>query len=132
MHPLKVLTLDEMTAKFVGSAELCNRELLRWNKFASLEKLYTVCRPLCAHEIRLLEGRAMDLGFYMPEAFPEESINPKFHYTVVETHRYATLMGTYHTHAHTQDTVSITHVPYQCMHRREVWHLIWHDERAVH
>jgi hypothetical protein len=52
MYPLKVLTLDEMTAKFVGSAELCNRELLRWNKFASLRS----CILCAARYVRTRSG----------------------------------------------------------------------------
>jgi hypothetical protein len=127
MHPIKVISQDMKTTKFVGSTELCNRELLRWNKFAGLATLFSADRPLCWHEHQILEGRAVDLAFYVPLAFPEELLNPKFHYAVTEMHRYANLMGTHTRHIkHTR--ANVTQLTSQRAHR----YLSRHDKRAVH
>jgi hypothetical protein len=98
----------------MGSVKWLQKEVLRWynilndsylsirilitslifrNKFASCEELYSACRPLCTHEIALLEARCTDFGMFLPTTFPLENLNPKFHVLVCEMHRHAKLMA---------------------------------------
>ena len=92
LQPILVQSTEEIPLWF-GDNVWLEKELLRWNKFASLEELYSANRPLCEHEIRLLECRAVDFGFFLPRAFKTELLSHKFHIFVAEMHHYAKLKG---------------------------------------
>ena len=94
LQPMLMLGQGGVQA-WVGDKTWLQKEVFRWNKFASCEELYSACRPLCKHEIAALELRAVDLGFYMPTSFPNESLNPKFHVLVCELHRFARHMAAF-------------------------------------
>ncbi len=77
----------------IGDSQWLSKQILRWNKFASLESLYSACRPLCKHEVATFELRAADFGCFLPRTFPSENLNPKFHMLVIEMPRYMNLMA---------------------------------------
>ena len=91
---VKPLTDRSESGVWVGSAARAQQEAMRWNKFASCETLYSANRPLCRHEVALLEARCNDLGMWVPVTFPTESLPPKFHMVVSEMPRYARAMAT--------------------------------------
>jgi hypothetical protein len=76
-----------------GDVDWLQKQLFWCNKFASVEELYSASRPLCKHEIALLEARATDLGMYGPLSFKHDSLLHKFHMVTCEMHRHVKLMA---------------------------------------
>ena len=63
--------------------------VLLFNKFTALVQLFTANRPLCMHEVTLLEKRCTDFAFWFPEAFPSHTLPPKHHILVCHMHTFA-------------------------------------------
>jgi hypothetical protein len=136
MQPIELQAVGSTPVMF-GDVDWLQKQVFWWNKFASVKEL-SACRPLCKHEIALLEARATDLGMYMPVHFKYDSLIHKFHVVTCEMHRSAKLMARKgispgmgneqaievmlhththththaHTHAHAHDVASC--IGYQC------------------
>src|SRR4051794_1493309 len=67
------------TALIPPNHEHVNKYRTLFNKLHQCVVLYSAPRPLCCHEIRMLEVRCASIGNWLPRDFPNESLPPKFH-----------------------------------------------------
>jgi hypothetical protein len=62
------------------------------NKLHQLDKLYSLARPLCRHEVAIYGMRAYSYGNWFPVHFPKQRITPKMHIMIYHMTQHA------HTH----------------------------------
>ena len=87
----KLLLSSTGTLQWSGDTMWLQNMIDMGNKIAAYVALYSAARPLCRHEVVMLEKMAVDLGFSFPEKFPAESITYKMHLMFCHVHVYAAL-----------------------------------------
>ena len=81
--------LPDGSTKMYGSNNIAKQFNLLFSKFQSIRCLMNAARPLCRHEVRLLQLRCEDFGFWYPRTFPIEPLPPKFHILTFHVHQIA-------------------------------------------
>jgi len=78
LRPRKV-ALEDGSYHVFGSYERYQRAFTLLSKLSQVYTLASANRPLCRHEIALLQVRAYSFGSFLPVNYPQESVKPKLH-----------------------------------------------------
>ena len=89
----KELELRDGSREWVDTTKWLAKFNTLMSKYSDIETLFSRHSPLCGHEIRLLDKRCVDFGFWFPKAFQRENLNPKFHSMICHMHDLAKDLG---------------------------------------